>query len=190
MNNSDTEIVTERLTLVPHGPQFLETTNEYALDPENTKYMFYLPNQDSEETLAFLRSAEEEWAKDEPSSYEYAVLYEGRHIGAVSIYLENGAWEIGWILNKKYWGQGFGYEAAKALVDHFAGRGVRRFIAHCDTENAASRKIMEKLGMTLTGEYGGRRNRGADHDSFEYQYELEVTGAMGESSPKNGKEGI
>lgn len=32
-------------------------------------------------------------------------------------------------------------------------------------------KIMEKLGMTRTGEYGGRRNRAVLEDSFEYQYE-------------------
>ena len=31
MNNI--EIVTERLTLVPHGTKYLETTNEYAMDP-------------------------------------------------------------------------------------------------------------------------------------------------------------
>lgn len=181
---NDMKIVTERLVLAPHGPRYLETTNEYAMDPENTKYMFYLPNQSSEETLTFLWSAEEEWAKDTPAYYEFAILYDGMHIGAVSIYFENDAGELGWIINKKYWGQGFGYEAARALVDHFAGQGVRRFIAHCDTENVPSRKIMEKLGMTLTGEYGGRRNRGADHDSFEYQYELEVTSTPGEDSQK------
>lgn len=40
-----------------------------------------------------------------------------------------------------------------------------------DTENVASYKVMEKLGMTGTGEYGGRRNRAAAEESLEYQYE-------------------
>ncbi len=31
-----------------------------------------------------------------------------------------------------------------------------------------------ELGMIRTGEYGGRRNRSASEDSFEYQYELSV----------------
>ena len=51
---------------------------------------------------------------------------------------------------------------------------MTHFIARCDTENVASYKVMEKLGMTRTGKYGGRRNRAAAEDSFEYQYELHV----------------
>ena len=38
-------IHTERLTLKPLGIQYLETVHEYASDPENTKYMMYLPNE-------------------------------------------------------------------------------------------------------------------------------------------------
>lgn len=71
----------------------------------------------------------------------------------------------------------FACEAAQALVRYFADHmGTRHFIAHCDTENTASYKVMEKLGMVRTGEYGGRRNRVAAQDSFEYRYELVVSG--------------
>ncbi len=49
---------------------------------------------------------------------------------------------------------------------------VNHFLAHCDTENIASYKVMEKLGMSRTGEWGGRRNKSAVKDSSEYQYEL------------------
>lgn len=79
--------------------------------------------------------------------------------------------------NKKYWRNGFAYEAAKALVSYFTEHmGTTQFIAHCDAENVASYKVMEKRGMTRTGEYGGRRNRAASEDSVEYQYELRVRG--------------
>ena len=37
---------TERLLLVPLGPQYLISTHEYASDYENTKYMVNLPNAD------------------------------------------------------------------------------------------------------------------------------------------------
>lgn len=106
---------------------------------------------------------------------EFAMLYQDEQIGAVGIYLENGVGELGWIVNKKYWRNGFAYEAAKALVTYFTEHmGTTHFIAHCDTENTASYKVMEKLGMVRTGEWGGRRNRAAEADSFEYQYELQV----------------
>ena len=32
-------LTTERLTLLPHGTKYLDTTHEYAADMEHTKYM-------------------------------------------------------------------------------------------------------------------------------------------------------
>ncbi len=167
------EIRTSRLMLKPLGIRYLSTANEYATDPENTKYMINLPNEGEAETADFLWAVEAEWKKDRPNSFEFAVIYGATHIGAVSIYIENGSGELGWILNRKYQGSGFAYEAAKALIEYFSeAMGVKHFVAHCDTENIASYKTMEKLGMLKTGEWGGRRNKNATHDSREYRYEL------------------
>lgn len=170
------EIKTERLQLKPLGREYLQTVNDYAMDYDNSKYMCHLPNETIEETVNFLQNVEAEWAKEKPEYYEFAILYEGAHIGAVGIYFENDIGEIGWIVHKKYWRNGFAFEAAQALVRYFTDHmGTTHFIAHCDTENIASYKVMEKLGMVRTGEYGGRRNRAAKRDSFEYQYELVVS---------------
>lgn len=169
------EIETERLLLKPLRSEYLVTVNAYAMDYENTKYMCRLPNESEEETVTFLAGVDAEWAKEEPAFYEFAILYHNEHIGAVGIYFENGIGELAWIINKKYWRNGFAYEAAQALVSYFTEHmGMTHFIARCDTENVASYKVMEKLGMTRTGKYGGRRNRAAAEDSFEYQYELHV----------------
>ena len=166
------QIATRRLQLRPLGSEYLQTVNEYALDPENTKYMCHLPNQHSEETVAFLRHVDAQWAMDTPEVYEFAILYQNRHIGAVSLAFAQGVGELGWILNRKYWGNGFAYEAASAVMQYFIQHmGVTHFIAHCDAENIASYKLMQKLGMVKTGEWGGRRNRVASQDSIEYQYE-------------------
>lgn len=173
----DIVITTERLCLKPLGSKYLETVNAYAMDYENAKYMYRLPNEKVEETIKFLSDVEAEWAKENPSYFEFAMLYRNEHIGAVGIYFEDGVGELAWIVNKRYWRNGFAYEAADALVTYFRNHmGTTHFIAHCDAENVASYKVMEKLGMTKTGEYGGRRNRAASEDSIEYQYELRVRG--------------
>lgn len=167
------EINTERLTLKPLGKEYLESTIQYAMDYENTRYMCHLPDETVEEAEEFLAGVEEEWKKEQPQFLEFAVIYHDRHIGAVSVYFENDTGELGWIINKKYWGNGFAYEAAKALMDYVKSkRKVNHFLAHCDTENTASYRVMEKLGMSRTGEWGGRRNRAATEDSMEYQYEF------------------
>ncbi|MCM1258284.1 MAG: GNAT family N-acetyltransferase [Roseburia sp.] len=171
------EISTRRLLLKPLGMEYVLTVNSYATDYENTKYMVYLPKENLEETINFLKNSEAEWKKKKPEFYEFAILYNDEHIGAVSIYFENGIGELGWIMDKKFWGNGFAYEATEALVKYFIDHmGTTHFIAHCDTKNTASYRVMEKLGMVRTGEWGGRRNRSASKDSFEYRYELVVLG--------------
>ena len=45
-------------------------------------------------------------------------------------------------------------------MDYFAEKmNLRRFIAHCDSENHASQCVMVKLGMTYVETHGLRFNR-------------------------------
>lgn len=170
-------IHTERLLLLPLGPKYLMSTHKYASDFDNTKYMIRLPNADISETKSFLERVQEEWQKFNPQFYEFAVLIDSEHIGAVSIYFskESVAWEIGWIINKKYWGNGYAEEAAKGIMN-FAIQEleVRKFIAHCDSENISSYRVMEKLGMSLVSKTQGRRNKSSSEDREELMYLLEI----------------
>ncbi len=169
------EIRTKRLVLKPLGNKYLKSTVLYAMDYENTKYMCHLPKENIKEVEEFLIGVENEWEKDQPNFLEFAIIYNDMHIGAVSVYFENDSGELGWIINKDYWGCGFAYEAARSLIDFIKNKiKITHFIAHCDAENIASYKVMEKLGMSKTGEWGGRRNRSASEDSLEYQYELYI----------------
>jgi RimJ/RimL family protein N-acetyltransferase len=56
--------------------------------------------------------------------------------------------EIGYVLNPEFQGQGFATEAARALLGvGFDGFGLHRIHARCDARNAASWRVMERLGM-------------------------------------------
>lgn len=170
---NDLKINTKRLVLKPLGKKYLKSAIQYTMDYENTKFMCHLPDETVKETEEFLATVEKEWKKEKPQFLEFAIVYNDMHIGAVSVYFESGTGELGWIINKSYWGNGFAYEAAKALIDYTKTEiKVSHFQAHCDSENIASYKVMEKLGMSRTGEWGGRRNKSALEDSLEYQYEL------------------
>ena len=171
------ELKTKRLTLCPLGMKFLSSTHEYASDIENTRYMVYLPNETVEETAEFLKGVDDEWQKEKPNFYEFAILLDGKHIGAASVTLEDDtSCELGWIMNKKYWGHGFASEAAEAIVNFAAHKlGVTHFIAHCDGENIGSYRVMEKIGMKRTGYYPGRKNKSSPEDRMECLYELTVS---------------
>lgn len=168
---------TERLILKPLGIEYLQTVNKYATDIENTRYMVHLPNENIEETKRFLTEVDEEWKKEKPSFYEFAILLGNVHVGAVSVYLTEdfSIGELGWIIDKTYWKNGYAYEASSELVNMCIKElGIHHFIAHCDSENMASRKVMEKLGMKLVEQYSGRKNRASDEVREECMYCLDI----------------
>ena len=56
--------------------------------------------------------------------------------------------ELGYRLAKKYWGQGLGTEAAKAVLEYGQQRfNFRRFICLIDPKNTRSINVAQKLGM-------------------------------------------
>ena len=60
----------------------------------------------------------------------------------------DGTVEMGYSALPAYRRKGYAWEAARALVDWaFAQRGVMRISAECEAGNAASIRILEKLGM-------------------------------------------
>ena len=153
------EIKTERLLLRPMNVSDLEVVHEYASDKENTKYLRFGPNDTIEETTVFLSGITKEWEKDSPDFYEFAIVLDGKQIGAVCIYLDekHESGEFGWILNKKYWHNGYATEAALALKDFVVkDLKIKKLIAHCDARNSASARVMEKIGLKLESDDGIR----------------------------------
>jgi len=62
--------------------------------------------------------------------------------------------EPGYILKKSYWHKGFALEGAKACVDYaFNKLNINEITAQIRPENLPSRKVAEKLGMTVKREF-------------------------------------
>ena len=58
--------------------------------------------------------------------------------------------EVAYLLSKAYWGQGLGTEAAQAVLEYgFEKINLTRLICLIDRENVASRRVAEKIGMSL-----------------------------------------
>jgi RimJ/RimL family protein N-acetyltransferase len=78
----------------------------------------------------------------------------GRLIGEAGLqHLEEGPdIEIGYTLARGAWGRGYATEAARAILRWgFAGLRLHRIVAVADPANAASLRVVEKLGMTRLG---------------------------------------
>ena len=67
----------------------------------------------------------------------------------------SGTVEVGYSIVPDYRGQGFAFEATRALIDEALARpDVCRITASCLEENVASLKVLEKLGMRRAGSTG------------------------------------
>jgi len=59
---------------------------------------------------------------------------------------------VGYVLNPAYWGMGIAPEAVRRVIDFgFRELNVHRIEAKYMVENARSRRVMEKVGMTFEG---------------------------------------
>jgi len=88
------------------------------------------------------------------SNYQYAAMIktDSKLIGACNLAVSGDEAEIGWILHRDYWRQGYGTEMGNAMLKFgFEDLGLHRILAHCDAENIGSYKIMEKIGMRREG---------------------------------------
>lgn len=62
--------------------------------------------------------------------------------------------EVGWRLAREHWGRGYAPEAARAAMDFgFDVLGLDEIVSFTYVGNTSSRRVMEKLGMGLVGEF-------------------------------------
>ncbi len=133
----------------------LQDTFEILSDPEVAKYEFW-DTYDLDET----REDIEIQAAVEPGTFgvwnEFAVQLKdgGKVIGNIAFkpnHIEQKQVEIGFHFNRKFHGQGYGYEAVMGLIKYLWTLGMHRIWAVVDTRNLPSWKLMEKLGLRREG---------------------------------------
>jgi RimJ/RimL family protein N-acetyltransferase len=76
--------------------------------------------------------------------------------------------DLGYIVHHPYWRQGYGFEAASALVRYaFETLDAPAVHAHMALDNTASWTLAEKLGMRAVGEFPHEGDRGKMHRLYE-----------------------
>jgi Acetyltransferases, including N-acetylases of ribosomal proteins len=129
--------------------------DNWAGDPEVTKYLRWAPHQSVEVTSGLLKS----WLSsyDSPDRYHWAIVLKENNmlIGSISIMgvseLDDSG-EIGYCMGKNWWGQGLMTEAAKAVIAFAFGQaGFHRLEAYHSVNNPASGRVMQKAGMVREG---------------------------------------
>jgi RimJ/RimL family protein N-acetyltransferase len=147
-------IETHRLILRELREEDWQAVYEYASDPLVTQFM-PIETKEPEDTKAFLQKKLAEQKDENRKRHAWAIVLkaENQLIGGCGLHLENEHnGMIGYVLNRRHWGQGYATETARALLafgfEHFKRH---RITAQCDVQNAGSYHVMEKLGMRREG---------------------------------------
>jgi RimJ/RimL family protein N-acetyltransferase len=127
-----------------------------------------------EETLPrFLRAYERfegfgVWATIERSTGEFVgwfEFYPSKDAGPEEV-------ELGYRLRRSAWGKGYATEGSRALIRKgFTELGVQRVVAETMAVNTASRRVMEKAGLTYVWTFHQEwpeRIEGEEHGDVEY----------------------
>jgi len=154
---------TPRLLLREFEEEDLLQVHEYLSDPEVFRYMIG-GSADQQQSKESIRKIIE--ARSEKPRLDYSLVVtlneKGRVIGGSRVrvldptlnlvYRLLGQAYIGFWLNRRFWGQGYGIEVAKALLSFgFDGLRLHRIFAWCDAENVSSARILDKIGMRREG---------------------------------------
>jgi ribosomal-protein-alanine N-acetyltransferase len=124
----------------------------YARDPDVTRYLTWRPHQSIEQTKEFLRRCCALSERREAFPWVIVAKGETGPIGMIDLRPQGERAEIGYVLARPYWGQGYMTEAAHAVVEWVLRQpGIYRVWAVCDVENTASARVLEKVGMQREG---------------------------------------
>lgn len=150
---------TERLLL--RRLQALDAVDmfDYARRGDVTRYLTWSPHPSVAYTREYLEYVETrydageffDWALEERSS--------GRMIGTCGFTgfdYRSDCGEVGYVLNPCVWGHGYATEALRAVIAFgFEQLKLHRIEARYVIGNAASRHVMERVGMTYEGTLRG-----------------------------------
>lgn len=157
----------ERVRLRPVKLEDAEDMYEYASDGETVRYVFE-KHESLEETRDNIARY---FLKSPAGKYAIELKREGKMIGTIDIrpMEEHKIAELGYTLNRKYWGSGYMTEAASLLLAFaFEKLGMEKVFAIHDVRNTASGKVMLRLGMQKEGVLRRHRVHKGEHLDMAY----------------------
>lgn len=177
LESLDLALTTPRLRLRPLSQADADAIWPWVSDPELPRQMTWNAHKDRSETLAFLRRTEAALA--DGTSVVWGIVHEGTLCGAIGLHDITWHWfawrmdraELGYWIGPPFQGRGLATEAARAVLDFaFTTLRLHKVTVGCFDENAASRRVIEKLAFRYCGtrrDHAFKDDRWHDHRDYE-----------------------
>jgi RimJ/RimL family protein N-acetyltransferase len=147
-------IRTHRLALRPFTRDDLDAVHTYVSDPAVVRFLYWEVAADRAAARKMLDGKIGHWSlSDAGQSLILAVERpdDGVLVGEVVLKWlsrEHRQGEVGFVVTPAHQGHGYAVEAATAILAlAFGDLGLHRVVGRCDPRNAASARVMERLGM-------------------------------------------
>lgn len=155
-NKGTVRLETERLILRKFTENDAEAVFEnWASDDEVTKYLTWPTHKSVENSAGYISFCLESYKSDDSYQWGIELKETGELFGNISVVKMDAdieAVELGYVIGRRYWGNGYTAEAVKAVMAFlFKEVGVNRVAARHDTNNPNSGKVMQKAGMHYEG---------------------------------------
>lgn len=145
------ELITERCLIC--NMKMKDADDLYQALSDQRVMMYVEQPFDMERTKQFIQSA---GLCEPPLVYSIVWKMTGKVIGhAIYHSYEKNDYEIGWVLNKDYWGMGIADELTKELIRCARNLGIESCIIECDERQIASQKIAVRNGFVYEGQSDG-----------------------------------
>ncbi|MEI2616531.1 MAG: GNAT family protein [Thermomicrobiales bacterium] len=148
------ELETERLLLRRFNPADEDDIYRYCRDPEVARLTSWDPHRSIDDTRRFLDWALTRYEEGTGGPWAMVLHETGMVVGAfgLTVVWPHLRGEVGYWLGRPLWRQGLTTEAGQAILRYaFHDLELNRVEARCEAENAASERVMQKLGMSYEG---------------------------------------
>lgn len=149
------ELETPRLRLRRLQMRDAADIYRYSRDAEVARHVLWDAHRSIGDSRSYLRYMLRRYRNHEPASWGIEWKATGEIIGTIGfmwIQTDNNAAEVGYSLNRDFWGRGIMTEALRAVIAHgFGPMNLNRIEAQHETTNPASGAVMRKCGMAREG---------------------------------------
>jgi len=146
---------TDRLLLRPYALTDVSDLVRLAGAQEIAATTLRIPHPYREQdAVEFISSFQAEADMGTSARFAITLIDGGALCGGIGLRIEKAHQhaEVGYWIGVPYWGKGYATEAGRAVIRYgFETLALRRIFASCLTSNAASGRVLKKLGMQYEG---------------------------------------
>ena len=154
-------IETERLILRPFELSDANAYFEMDKNPEVHKYLWNKPVTRIEEININIEVIRQQYLDNNIGRFAMILKETNKFIGWAGLKFNTKTvnnkinfYDIGYRLNVNFWGKGYASEVSFAWLDYgFNTMNIQTMSAAAHTDNIASNRILQKIGMKMTEQY-------------------------------------